>query len=743
MRQTGILYLLTLCFFTVAANNAAYTQSFSKADSAHVFQLLEKAESLLTTSNYDSALVYCDKAEQYSRQKGFKKGMAYSLIKKTNIYIDKEELATADLYPAKANTLGQQINDSLVMAIAVMQMAQVKMYDGKLDEAILLFNKCITTYFSRHPSEHAALAYNDLGFTYKDNGELLKSSENLLKAIQIHEQVNPDDYGELAVALNNLSTVYYELGNKEKAIEYAKRSITFREKDGDILKLSLGCCNLSQIYLGVDDAEAVRYQNLCVKYAEQSGNEARIIHAYITSSLIASNQKDIQKSLDYELKVISLLEKSKSNLSTLARRYISAGMSSNTLHKDSVVIVGYFNNAVEKARQLNDKFNLRDVYYQLAVFYKEHKDYTRAYEYYTKHILYKDSVINGNTATNIAELEKKYQTEKKDNEILRLNTTQRIKQLQIEKQNALLAGNLLEAKKKESEIELLSKAAELQELRISQQDEQLEKQQLLAKNNEQQLQLAEKEKQLQQRKLKNAETIRNFILAGIALLSVLAYFLFNRYQLKRKIREQEALLAVRNNIAKDLHDEIGSTLTSIKILSEVSEKSLHKDQVKASSFLQKITEQSSAVQQGISDIVWAVKPENDRMENMLIRMREYIAQTLEAKNIQTSINIDEQILHNTLDMNQRRDFFLIFREAINNIAKYAGATTVAISLGKKNQELQMQITDNGKGFDVSKVTSSNGLKNMQSRATALNGKLLIESKTGIGTTLLLQLPTTS
>ena len=146
-------------------------------------------------------------------------------------------------------------------------------------------------------------------------------------------------------------------------------------------------------------------------------------------------------------------------------------------------------------------------------------------------------------------------------------------------------------------------------------------------------------------------------------------------------------LPLRNNIAKDLHDEIGSTLTSIKILSEVSEKNLYKDQTKTSSFLQKITEQSSAAQQGISDIVWAVKPENDKLENMVIRIREYVSQTLESKNINTIINIDEQVLHKTLDMSQRRDFLLIFREAVNNIAKYAAASKVQIQLEKKNNDL--------------------------------------------------------
>jgi len=280
-------------------------------------------------------------------------------------------------------------------------------------------------------------------------------------------------------------------------------------------------------------------------------------------------------------------------------------------------------------------------------------------------------------------------------------------------------------------------------LKIKQQDEELEKQVLLARNNEQQLQLAAKEKQLQQKQLRNSTLIRNFILGGTLLLALVGYFLFNRYQLRRKIKEQDALLAVRNHIAKDLHDEIGSTLTSIRILSEVSEKNIQHDQAKTSSFLQKISEQSAAVQQGISDIVWAVKPENDKLENMVIRMREYAAQTLESKNVHTVINIDEEVLNKTLDMNQRRDVFLVFREAVNNIAKYAGAAEVQVNLGKLNNDLQLQVIDDGCGFDVTRQTSSSGLKNMRTRAASLKGTLHIDSKPGKGTIVTLRIPATT
>lgn len=720
---------------------ACWVQAQShRKDSVYVFGLIEKAESFFSDAVYDSALHYCDMAEGYSRLRNFKQGIAYSLIERTDIFIDKDELDQAATFPPRSLAIGLQLKDSLITAIAYMQTAQIKMYGHHADEAIPFFEKSIAYSFDKHPSRYAALAYNDFGYTYGLKGDLSNKAVCLLKSINVYESLGDGYYGEKAAAYNNLATVYYELKQRDKTIEYALKSVANREKSGDIARLSLGCCNLSQFYLGINNTEAVRYQRLCVKYAEQSGDESRMIHSYITSSLIANEQHDTVTSLNYELKIISLLEKSRKDPAMLARRYIAAGMA--YVQEDSAQAMAYFDKSLKLSGSLNDKFNLRDLYYQLTLFYKKHLNYERAYDAYNKHILYRDSIVKSNTASAIVELEAKYESEKKDNLISRLNAAQEIKALQIEKQKALLAGNLLEAQKKQNEIDLLSKAQELQELKITQQDVELEKQMLMARNNQQQLELAEKEKLLQDKQLKSSRTVRNLLLTGVVLLLIIGYFLFNRYQLKRTIAEQQVLLAVRNNIARDLHDEIGSTLTSIKILSEVSGKNIHKDSQKASVFIQKITEQSAAAQQGISDIVWAVKPENDKLENMVIRMREYAAHTLESRNVITSIQVDENLLCQSLDMVQRRDFFLIYKEAINNIAKYAQATEVSVTIGKEEGGLHLEVADNGKGFDTAVTGSSNGLKNMKARALALNGFLDVHSAIGQGTVVNLQIPIT-
>jgi ligand-binding sensor domain-containing protein/signal transduction histidine kinase len=228
-----------------------------------------------------------------------------------------------------------------------------------------------------------------------------------------------------------------------------------------------------------------------------------------------------------------------------------------------------------------------------------------------------------------------------------------------------------------------------------------------------------------------------FLLMVFAAIAALAYLLY-----RGRIRRLEEKFRMRSTIARDLHDDIGSTLTSINILSRVSRSNLEKDHTKAAGLLQKITEQSEDMQQSMSDIIWAIRPDNDKLENMAARMREYMSHTLEAKNISIHFEADEQVLKESLTMEARRDFFLIFKEAVNNAAKYAGSSIVSVTLCKERNNIVLRISDEGAGFDVTRKRTSNGLRNMQARAHSLKAALVITSAPGKGTTVALTVPTT-
>lgn len=224
---------------------------------------------------------------------------------------------------------------------------------------------------------------------------------------------------------------------------------------------------------------------------------------------------------------------------------------------------------------------------------------------------------------------------------------------------------------------------------------------------------------------------------GLVIFTIAAalFFLY-RYRIRQLLRLQ----AMRNAISRNLHDEIGSTLTSISILSQVSQQAMEKEPAQAKDMLQKISQQSKTIQQNMSDIVWAIRSDQDRIESLLVRLREYAADTLEPQNITISMEVDDELPERSLTMEIRKEILLICKEALNNIAKHAQATAVQICLQKEKGILQLRISDNGKWKGNGK-SSGSGLISMQQRAKFIGGRLGLE-KSETGTSVLLSLPVT-
>jgi len=215
----------------------------------------------------------------------------------------------------------------------------------------------------------------------------------------------------------------------------------------------------------------------------------------------------------------------------------------------------------------------------------------------------------------------------------------------------------------------------------------------------------------------------------------LTYFIY-RQQLTKLL----AVERIRNKVARDLHDDVGSTLSTINILSSMAKTKLLTDPVKTSEYISKITENSQHMMEAMDDIVWSIKPDNDSLQKIVARMREYASGILEPKDIEIYFSVTDDIQDLKLKMETRRDVFLIFKEAINNIAKYAQCTQVEILLSYANKQLLMHISDNGLGFNVDSADSGNGLGNMRKRAEALRGSLQMESSPGNGTHISLGIP---
>lgn len=222
-----------------------------------------------------------------------------------------------------------------------------------------------------------------------------------------------------------------------------------------------------------------------------------------------------------------------------------------------------------------------------------------------------------------------------------------------------------------------------------------------------------------------------FIIMGVLGL----LYAFYRYRINQLLRLQ----TVRNNIATDLHDDIGSSLTNISILSELSRKNLI-HQEKAQSFLQRISEEVQTSSQAMDDIIWSVNSRNDSLKETMARMRRYAAELFDNSHIECHLQLDENASDKKLTMEQRRDVYLIYKEALNNIHKHAAPNNVWVEVAQNHNHLFIHIRDDGKGFDPNSITHRNGLKNLKSRVEKWNGKIHIGSVTGGGTTIDIKIP---
>jgi Histidine kinase-, DNA gyrase B-, and HSP90-like ATPase/Histidine kinase len=209
------------------------------------------------------------------------------------------------------------------------------------------------------------------------------------------------------------------------------------------------------------------------------------------------------------------------------------------------------------------------------------------------------------------------------------------------------------------------------------------------------------------------------------------YFVF-LYRLRQSVQMRQ----VRNHIAADLHDEIGATLSGIGILSSLAQKNL--DEIHPSyGLLGRISDDALSIGNTMDDIVWSINPKNDDLENILVRMSRYAAELFDAKAIDYQIIIPENLKEFKLSMEQRRDVYLIFKEAVNNLVKYSKCKNAVVEIKVNKQQFELIIKDDGKGFDTSVETVRNGLKNMKNRANDLKGKLEIKSEIGKGTSVIL------
>jgi len=216
---------------------------------------------------------------------------------------------------------------------------------------------------------------------------------------------------------------------------------------------------------------------------------------------------------------------------------------------------------------------------------------------------------------------------------------------------------------------------------------------------------------------------------SLALLSLFAagYGLY-----KMRINQLKKEHQIRTKLASDLHDDLGSTMNSVKVYANLAIMEKQADK-----YLPLIKEGTQDAISGIRDIIWVLDDTKDSIDDLLSRISSFASPLCEASVIKYRQDIADDSRDHKLGQEERRNLYMIMKEAVNNAIKYAGCNNIDINITSSKGKLSIQIKDDGKGFDSVTTSQGNGLKNIQRRAKEIKYAVLVDSSVGKGTTITL------
>jgi two-component system, NarL family, sensor histidine kinase UhpB len=440
------------------------------------------------------------------------------------------------------------------------------------------------------------------------------------------------------------------------------------------------------------------------------GRRFELVNEYlnIADLYITSNQPDSAEG--YVRKALVIIEEMK-NSTYLPNAYVDLGYI-YARRKQLMEARDYFNQAIKFSQAVNNDISLMDAYQGVGEMYMADHKPSAAADYLDKHLRLakqennKEEIIEA--LADLAENENALHHYEKAYEYQKLfNVYKDSAYTESTEQSTTEMESKYEAEKKEQEIALLKKDQLLNRLNL------------------------EKQKDFQWGAI-----------VFLALLLIIGFLMINRYRVIQRTRRLIDMERMRNTIARDLHDDIGSTISSINILSKVALQQHAQGDLPMGTSIQKIKDRSESIMESMSDIVWAINPHHDTIEQMIFRMKEFAGEILEPLNIKYRFNEEGHFLNVKMDVEKRKDFYLLFKEAVNNAAKYSGCRNVYIGLKQEARLLRLLIEDDGKGFDTGEIKNGNGLVNMRRRADSMKGVIQIDSASGKGTRISVEVPLT-
>ncbi len=532
--------------------------------------------------------------------------------------------------------VAQQSSDKPSQIVIFDYIGHIYSQTGKIAYALQYYHQSATIADETGNKKAAARALINIGALYEEQKDYRKALDHYSKAESIAIVMN--DSSVIADCANNKGVVYEQYLNKyPEAITEYRKALAIYTKMKDQPHLGITYNNLGIVFKYQGNYEkAIEYYKKSLQIGEATGNQF----------LVAANMTNI------------------GNVYAMQKNYAEA-VAYNTRGLEIALKIKAMNVAVEAAGSLAED-------------YAGMKNFEKAYEWKTTFSQYSDSLFNTKRIKEVAELESKYQTAKKEKEIVVLKDQQQINELSLSKQAILL----------------------------------------------------------QKRNYQFAATG-----GAIFLLGIITFLLYSRQQLKQKQQRENAIIKAENKerrrISREMHDDIGAGLTQITLMSEHAQIHLHPDY---KNDLAAIAVTSRKLISNMGEIVWSLNPENSTTGMLLSYLREQLNGLLEYAGVNYLIDFPETGLDIKLGNEQKRNILLATKEIVHNAVKYSRAKNITVQASLNNRILAFTIKDDGCGFDPAITHSGNGIRNIKQRIQEIDGMLQIHSVTNKGSIFSYQLP---
>lgn len=530
--------------------------------------------------------------------------------------------------------------------------------------------------------------YNTLGVLYYISSDFSKSIYFHKKALQIRKSIN--DVNGLISSYNNLGSCYKELGNYDIEIRYYFKSLYFAKKKNNVDVMAKIYNNIGNAYERAKLYELSAQYNLkALRVYLIKSDTLGIISSYINLSTI----KIIQDKFN---EADSLLSLCKSYITENTSYYYSAKFFSNYAslllkterYKDALKNIQI---SIYQNEQINNPNSNLVNYINYACILEELNKIEESYTAFEKALNMSKQVGN-----------KLWQKQA----YLGLATTSyKLKNFKLA-YNYLMSYNVLRDSIFNEEVSIkfaLTEAAFINKTNI------LQNKILKIKN-----QLLDYEILFH----KNRVIITLLLLIIVAITgATLTFYIIHRIKRKNIQKLNKVYEEERNRLSKDLHDELGSDLAKIVLYAEI---------IKSNpDLVDKLSETSVKINNNVRDLIWFINPENTRVKELFIQLREFIFENSNEFNIDCNIDV---ICHNNIMLTPKQSLNIsrIVKEVINNCIKHSNTNKIKVSL-TSNNKIVIQIKDFGKGFDINQIKYGNGINNIQSRAKEIGANVSIIS----------------